>query len=399
MDISYQGLKEQWVLLLEKFKQFRDVFRTAKDVYTDLIGIDIDDTSLLAIQLRNPLGIVNVVSAGVIGLRAGAIVEGVLTEKSTLTATVSSLIEKAKFRSKICAIAAVGSKVGIKQYKLDGLLTHEAAEARAWQEAKKTFPELVKNILLDFTQELEVAPDGTKKYVLVVVITRKEDIEPRIDALQQAGLTTKIVDVDYYALERAYHLFSSQLPDKHTEKFVALIHFNPNSIVLAVMHRKSAIYFMRQNYAGESLLPLVQRALGIEITEQKNKPEMTISALSLQLDSEMPVLGKQTPVVRSEGLTVEQKSQAVLSIRRLFQSFYAEQSGRVIDCIAMTGRCALLPELTEYIGKMLDTPTVVVNPLASFKIPEEVSAKRIFAMGPAFAVSCGLAMRGMPLWK
>lgn len=399
LNISLQGLKAQWAELLERLIQMRDIFRTAQDVYVDLVGIDMDDTSLFAIQLRNPLGTISIVSAGVTELTPGVIVDDAVVDKSTLSTDFGKMIANAKIRSKICALAVIGSKVVIKQFKLDKPLSDEDAEARAWQEARRAFPEIVKNMFLDFSQEIEVTPDHVKKYVLVVVIARKEEITSRLDAIQQAGLTTKIVDVDYYALERAYRLFASQLPAKHTEKFVALIHFNSHSMLFVVMHRKSAVYFTRQNYVGNALLPLVQRAMGFEHADLKNKPTTIAAPPPITLSLEMPIqmqtqMPGQIPVNKSDGLTDEQKSHAVLSIRRLFQSFYAEQVGHVIDCIALTGQCALLPELREYIEKMMDIPVIVANPLASLKVSGEVNAK-IIKMGPAFAVCCGLAMRGI----
>ena len=97
-------------------------------------------------------------------------------------------------------------------------------------------------------------------------------------------------------------------------------------------------------------------------------------------------------------LTEDQKSHVVMSFRRLFQSFYAENPGRVIEHIVITGRCALIGELTEHIGKMMDIPTTVANPLLNLKMGDNLDAERILNLGPAFTVSCGLAMRGIPLW-
>jgi type IV pilus assembly protein PilM len=396
-----QGLKQQWTELLERLQQFRDIFRTAQDVvFTDLVGIDIDDTWMLAIQLRNPLGIVHVVGSSMDQLPSGVITDDNVADRVALSTNISHLLQ-GHFRSKNAALAAVGSKVAIKQVKLDGPLSEQDAETRAWHEARKAFPDLVKSILLDFTQETEMGPNKAKQYTLIIVIVRREDVAPRIEAVQKAGLTTKVLDVDYFALERAYQLFAPQLPKQHVEKFVAIIHFNPHNITLVVMNRKKAIYYVRQNYVGHTLIPFIERAISGEKLSTASKTEIPV--FTLQPANQMPTLGElaaePAEVVDANQLSNEQKSHAVMSIRRLFQSFYGEQPGRVIDSVAMTGRCALLPELVQYVGKTLDMPIIAANPLASFKTSDDPAAKRMQALGPAFAVACGLAIRGVPLWK
>ena len=396
-----QGLKQQCTHYLALLAQYRDVFRTAQDVvFTDLVGIDIDDTWLFAIQLRSPLGVVHVVAKAIQPLTPGVVLDDVIIEKTAFSKALTQLLPFGRFRSKNAALAAVGSKIAIKQIKLEGPLSEFDAEARAWTEARRAFPDLVKSILLDFSQQVEVNLSKVKQYTLVIVIVRREDVMPRIDAVKEAGLTTKVLDVDYFALERAYHLFAPQLPKQHIEKFVAIIHFNPHNMTLVVMHHKAAIYYTRQNYVGSSLIPFVDQIVSGKKPE--NKQKSTPLNFSFNSAEQMPTLSEltQTPEIPDDNqLSNEQKSHAVLSIRRLFQMFYSEQPGRVIDCIAMTGRCALLTELVQYIGKTLDIPIIAANPLAGFKISEEMNSKQTQALGPAFAISCGLAMRGVSLWK
>lgn len=389
--IPLYGLKNQITSLTRFFKQITDSFRTAKDVYPELLGIDFDDTSLLVIQLRNPLGAIRVVNMGVAPLSSGVIIDDAIVEKTTAATVLKTLLEKKGVRSKTSALAIPGTKVMIKQIKLNAPLTDFAAETRAWAEARRAFPDLVKNMYLDFVQTAAEGPEKTKQYILTLVIARKDDVTPRVDILQQAGLVTKIVDVDYYALARAYRLIAQQLPEKHAEKYLAMIHFNPHHLLCVVMHQKAAIYYTRQVYVGDALIPLVRYAMQFEVPVQKSK---------LIADA-MPLLPLQLPAQTSntdDQMTDEQKSHIVLSVRRLFQAFYSEQPGHVIDCIALTGRCALIPELPEHLEKMLDIPVTVVNPLASLKMRDLNPSDPLFQWGPAFTLCCGLAMRGMPVW-
>src|SRR3990167_30500 len=400
LDFLAQGLQakiNQWVIRIGRLKE---LFSSSKDVYGDLLGVDLDDSSVISVLLRNPLGgAVRVSRAEVVGLPAGTMAEDVVVDNAQLVAALKKMIEKASIHTMNAVIGMPGSKVVIKQIKLDNSLSDAEAESRAWQEARKTFPEIVKNLFLDFTQVEQRTIGKNKKYLLVLVVVRKEDILPRVDSLQQACLTTKIVDVDYYALERAYQLIASQLPQNHAASYVAMIDFNPHSIMFVVMHKKKAVYNNRQIYTGDVLVPVVQRIMGLEIAPVKTKPAFLVPMhlTPMQADVQAQSESQQSQVV-VDSLNEDQKSHVVMSIRRLFQSFYAENAGRVIEHIVLTGRCALIPELTQHIGKMLDIPTVVGNPFVSLKMCGHVDVERVLKLGPAFALSCGLAMRGIPLW-
>lgn len=368
MDL--ESLRATWMMRLEplimRFKSLNSMFSSTTDVYGGLLGVDFADSSLFSIRLRNRLGGISIARAVTAILPSNTITEDMVTNAEAL---VTALREVAKKSGQVrkAVIAVPGSKVVIKEVKLDRLLDDAGAEAFAWKEARKAFPELAKNLYLDFLQISEEGVLG-KQFRLVMVIARKEDVAPRVDALQKAGFVTKIVDVDYYALERVYRLIASQLPVNHAEKYAAVIHFNPRSLLLMIMYQGKAIYFNRQTYVGDVFIPIIENIFS----------------------------GNITPMPSS--LSEEQKTHAVLSIRRLFQSFYTEHSGCVIENIVLLGRCALMTELTDYIAKTLDVPTIVGNPLINMQFDKQLDQAHLLRLGPAFAISCGLAMRGISSW-
>lgn len=390
LDDVLNNLKTHLAPLVARVKQIQDMFSTSSDVYGELLGVDLDDSSILAVQLSNPLGVARLSRVGSIGLPLGVISEDVITDSAAMTTALRTMIHAGKIRTKNVAMAMPGAKVAIKEIKIDGPLTDAEAETRAWQEARRTFPELAKSLFLDFIQ---VEQPG-KGRVLLVVFCRRDDVLPRVDSIQQAGLTPKIMEVDYYALERAYPLFVDQLPSKHVDQYLAIIDFNPHSILFLVMHQKTVIFRSRQAYTGDVLVPLVQRAMQLEVSTAKVKPvSLTPMTASLQTPLQINVNNQ------ADFLNEDQKTHVLMTTRRLFQSFYSENPGKVIAHIAFSGRCALLPEITHHLEKSLEIPVKTVNPLLSLKIGEHVGADRVMKMGPALTLSCGLALRGIPLWK
>lgn len=381
----FQAQIKEWI---ELFKELPNQIMNAKNVYGDMVALDFDDSSILGMELHTSLSAPIITHAEVVDLAPGAIVDDVFVDNTPIAESLKKLIDKGKIKGKNSVIAMPSSKVVIKNIRIDAPLSEAEAEARAWQEARKAFPELVKSIFLDYAQIERPGAGGSKKFFLILVMVRKQDVSPRVEVSTQSQLTTKIIDVDYYAYERAYQLFASQLPVDHYDKYVALINFNPRNMLLLVMHNKSSIYMNYQPYSGSAILPLVQKAMGFEITSAK-KPVILAPIANLN-----PVQETNTTI-----MTDEQKSHVVMAIRRLFQPFYAENPGRVIDYVAITGRCALVSELMDYVQKMLNIPTVIPNPFESLKISENMDVERIKKLGPAFALNCGLSIRGMPAWK
>jgi type IV pilus assembly protein PilM len=390
LDEVIQNVKTHLAPLFVYIKQIQDMFSTSKDVYGDLLGVDLDDSSILAVQLSNPLGVARLSRVGAIGLPIGAISEDVIIDNAVVITSLKKMLSTARIRAKNMAMAMPGSKVAIKEIKIDGPLSDAEAENKAWQEARRTFPELAKNLFLDFVQ----VQRQEKEYVLIVVFCRREDVLPRVEMVSHAGLMPKIMEVDYYALERAYPLFESQLPPNHVDQYLAVIDFNPHSLLFLVMHKKTVIFRSRQAYTGDVLVPIVQRAMDLEVSTVKVKP-VTLTPIGVSLQTPLQMNIEQHTSLLNE----DQKTHVVMTIRRLFQSFYAENSGKVIAHIALSGRCALIPEVVHHLEKSLEIPVKTVNPLLALKIGEHVDANRAMKIGPALTISCGLALRGIPLWK
>lgn len=399
LNLSPKGLGDRVAQWLGELRQLKDAFSTSQHVYGDLVGIDLDDSSILYALLQNPLGGTRVAKAGVLGLPAGAIVDDSIVDELPIIEAAKKIADAIHSQQCRSVIAMPGSKVVIKQIKLESKLSDEKAELRAWQEAKKTFPEIVKNLYLDFSQFEEVDAEKNKTHHMVIVVGRKEDILPRVETLQKANITTKIVDVDYYALLRVFPVITSAIPNSQTSKFTALIDFNPHSIELLVFNKKKPIYYTRQNYSGDALIPIVQHTMNVEVTASAKPKTAILPTLRLTpMQSPLSQESIKTTETPEYTLTEEQKSHVVMSIRRIFQSFYGEHSGKIIDLMIITGRCALIPGLVDVIGKMLGITAVVGDPLKSIKMGDVENEAQIKKIGPAFALSIGLAMRGVPLW-
>jgi type IV pilus assembly protein PilM len=76
---------------------------------------------------------------------------------------------------------------------------------------------------------------------VLLAACRKENVDIREDALEIASLTTRIVDVEAYALERAYALIESQLDSQGEELVVAIVDVGATMTTLSVLAEYSVV--------------------------------------------------------------------------------------------------------------------------------------------------------------
>src|SRR3990167_1893247 len=154
MDVAVKWfvcLKTQIIKGWAQRHQFKDFFTKSKDIYSELMGVDFDSTAILCVKLSRRLGKIHVVQASQIALPADTVTdEGVIHNGTLFVNTLRSALLQLQVKAKKIAIAMPGSKVIFRQAKLKKIITESEAENLAWQEAKKSFPNLFKNLLLDF---------------------------------------------------------------------------------------------------------------------------------------------------------------------------------------------------------------------------------------------------------
>ena len=136
--------------IANQWRYFQSRFKEPGDVYGALLGIDFDDTSLLTIRLRSTLGALRITNIDAALLPPNTITEGRIISQAQLTTAMQQMLQRTKESLRNAAIAISGSKVGIKEVPIDMVLDDDAVEVRAWHEAHKAFPELAKNLFLDY---------------------------------------------------------------------------------------------------------------------------------------------------------------------------------------------------------------------------------------------------------
>ena len=81
-------------------------------------------------------------------------------------------------------------------------------------------------------------------------------------------------------------------------------------------------------------------------------------------------------------------------IRRSFDFFRSSSHSDTIHRVVLSGGCARLPGLVEYLSENLEIPSVVANPLRHIRAEsKEFDPEYLEVIAPQLAVSVGLALR------
>ena len=176
-----------------------------------LLGLDISSTSVKLLELSVQGDRYRVESYGVEPLPQNAVVEKNIADVEGVGEAVSRLLARAKPQSRNAAVAVAGSAVITKTIEMDADLSDDERESQIRLEADQYIPYPLDEINLDF-EVVGPSPANPERVSVLLAASRTENIELRVDSLIIAGLTAKVVDVEAYAMERAFGLLVDSLP-------------------------------------------------------------------------------------------------------------------------------------------------------------------------------------------
>jgi len=175
-----------------------------------VLGVDVSSSSVKLLELSKHGDRYKVESYAVEPLPANAVVEKNITDVEAVGEVLKRVASKSRTSVKQVAVAVSGSAVITKVIQMDGGLNEFEMEDQIALEADQYIPYPLDEVAIDF--EVQGPSESNPDQVDVLLAAcRKENVDIREDALEIAGLTTKIVDVEAYALERAYSLIEPQL--------------------------------------------------------------------------------------------------------------------------------------------------------------------------------------------
>ncbi|MBT4519704.1 MAG: pilus assembly protein PilM [Halieaceae bacterium] len=339
-----------------------------------VLGLDISSTTVKLLELSCAAGKYRVESYAVSSLPADAVIEKNVSNIDGVTNAISNVIAQSRTKLKNAAAAVAGSSVITKMIDMPEGLSEDDMETQLTLEADQYIPYPLEEVAIDF--EVQGASEGRPNEVEVLLAAcRRETIDARVEAIEGAQLTAKIMDVEAYAMERAFGLIQNQL-ELEEENTVAVVDIGATMTTLSVLSNGQTIYTREQLFGGKQLTDEIMRRYGLPVEEAGLAKKQG----GLPDDYEPEVL---SPF----------KDAVVQQVARSLQFFFSSSQYNDVDYIILAGGVGSMAGLAELVEEKLGTSTAVANPFADMTVSSRVNAVALHKDASAMMISCGLALR------
>ncbi|WP_299597516.1 pilus assembly protein PilM [uncultured Microbulbifer sp.] len=341
-----------------------------------MLGLDISSTSVKLLELSRSGDKYRVESYATEPLPPNAVVDKNINDVTAIAEAIRKVVRRSKTRLRQAAVAVSGSAVITKSLDMPADLSEDALEAQIALEADQYIPYPLDEVNLDF--EVQGPSDkGEGQVEVLLAACRSENVEQRISALGEADLQPGVVDVEAYAIERAYTLMDNQFPAQE-QLVVAVIDIGATMSALSVMVDGRTVYTREQLFGGRQLTDEIQRRYGLSSEEATLAKRQGGSGLP---DDYYPEVLEPF------------RDAVVQQVTRSLQFFYSSTSYSDVDYILLGGGVAAMDGLAELVGQKLNKPTMVANPFRDMSVASRVNRQALASEAPSLMIAAGLAMR------
>ncbi|TAL59094.1 MAG: pilus assembly protein PilM [Legionella sp.] len=352
------------------------MLKLLKPKHRSILGVDISSASVKILEISGNENQLSVEAYGREFLPANALDGNVIKDMDAVASTIKKICDRVRFTTKQVALAVPDSAVISKIIQINEGINDDDMEELVVIEADKFIPYPIDEINLDF----EVLGHSLKNAALLdvlIVASRAENVNTRVEAVVQSGLDPQIVDVESYAVERAAQQLAKDLPALDN-KIVAIIDIGANFTHLFVLHGMRLVFSREEKFGGSLLIESIAEHYKMTFEEATTAMQQG----GLPDDYETEVL---EPF----------KDMVLLQIKRTLQFFYSSSQHGFVDHILLAGGLARQLGLASLIQEQLGAATTVANPFASMILGKNVNLDDINRDAPSLLVACGLALRNI----
>jgi len=340
-----------------------------------VIGLDIGSTSVRLLQLSSHGSGYRIDHFAVEPLGEGVVVDKAVQDVEAITNAISRAIKTSGTRAKSCAIAVSGSAVFTKTISLPSDLAEADIESQVQIEANQYIPYPLNEVSLDF----EVLGPSARNADLIDILlaaSKSENVESRQDAIDAAGLKTKVVDVEAFAIANAFELIRKRDGVNRGEA-VGLFDVGYDLTTLLVIKGNQVIYTRDHPFGGHQLLEEIQR-----------RYDMTVEQAGFFERNE------QAPDDFEEEVLEPFQLNVVHQISRALQFYASSNEYSNISTIYLSGGTASIKGLAPMVQQELGMTTRIADPVSGLDIAQNVAVTALKRNANNLMIAMGLALRG-----
>ncbi len=340
------------------------------------VGLDIGSHSVKVVELvRSGKGI-KLSRYAIVELPPDTVVDGEVVNRDHLVESIKDALTKSGIKTKTVNSAVSGRSVIVRRIPMEKMTEAQARQAIHW-EAEQHIPFRVDEVSIDFKILNEESAPGQMEVLLVAA--KKEIINLHRSVVQGAGIKSSSVDLEQFALLRAYE--NSYHPAD--DECVTILNVGSDNTNLVIA--KGGVPSFNRDIAmgGGRFIEAILRSLGVDYP--------TAEAI---LKGNLPEGVSEADVKNAVSSVLEELS---TSVRRSFISFQASGESSRIDKMLLSGGCSLMAGLAETLSDHHGLPVEAFNVLGDIQLEGELLADEAarHSLEPIIAVAVGLALKSL----
>ena len=342
---------------------------------TTILGIDISSSSIKLLELSKSGGKYKVENYATRPLPEGAVVEKNIGKLEAVGEELFKLASLVKTSTTLAAVAVPGAAVITKTIELNASLSDAEMENQITVEADQYIPYPLDEVAIDFERQ---GPSRKNEGMVEVLLAacKKENVDLRVDALQIGGFEADAVDIEAYAMERAFRLLCDQM-ELDSKGLVAIMDIGATMTTMYILRNGTSIYTREQIFGGARLSSSIQGRYGLSPAE-----------------AEAALVSGELPDSYEAEVLQPFREEMVEQVSRSLQFFFSSSQYNDVDMIVLAGGAASTQGLAKVMQEALSTRTVVANPFAKMTVGNKVNKHQLKNDAASLMLACGLAMRG-----
>lgn len=335
------------------------------------VGLEIDTGVIRAVEIKGSEQAASITTVGEIQIPEQAVVEGVVTDVTAVTHALSELWAKGGFSKRNIVLGLCNQGVFMRMTTFPKIPEKKLPQALRFQ-AGDHFPVDLAQLIFDFSVVGETS-DHLKQMEILLVASRRDMVETFLRTLQDAKLQPSVIDVTYLSLLRT--LSQTQKEETIVVADIANGLTSIQVVSQGIPRFSRVIPHSLKTYAREFQIPLLEDTM-------LAKPQVAMDQDTLPAFS---------------GLVVEDWfSNLANEIRSTVSYYLAQSNAHNVDTVILAGRgAALLPSLQQRLQEDLGVTVEILDPLKNLGKTLKVETSELTGVRPDYAVSIGLALRGL----
>ena len=234
--------------------------------YRPVLGLDITTSSIKLIELAMVGGEYRVESYAAEPTPPNSMNEKTLVDPEAVGEAIRRAVKRSGAKSHEAAIAISGDAAITKVIQMPRGLRDSELEAQVEMQADQYIPFPMDEVSYDYEVIGPSEKDADSIDVLLVA-SRTDNVAQRRSAVVAAGLSTRIVDVEAFALENACRLMTHQMPHGGIDHSVAVVDFGASSTTFSVLRNLKVVYTRDFAFGGQQLTEEIMRTYGLSMEE------------------------------------------------------------------------------------------------------------------------------------